>query len=378
MWTLIKSKKLQAFAQRIETLQAEKRELTHELQQYKKQQQQLQAKQQELEAELQQQKDVATQLLGFEQSLQHLDQSMRQLSSRLHEQRQRVTDISYRTTSGSQRMQQADQQVKKLENLSQMTRRALTELEAEAAEIVKVADFINGISEQTNLLSLNAAIEAARAGEHGRGFSVVADEVRKLAHKTTDSTAEIAGAVQKIFQRIEQLSQQVENMDQDTSDLSRHFADTLADNQHIQQDVDLAQQHSRDASLVFDVELANMEELLMKLAVYKTLLGIADHRPEQIPSPEQCHLGIWYWDTDSQQNLADNPLFMQIQHPHQQVHEHARQALSCFYRQHPKLAIEHLQQMEQANMQVMALLDKLLQSQTFALHQDNGDIGHAA
>jgi len=74
----------------------------------------------------------------------------------------------------------------------------LNNLEQDIGNIGAIVDVIRGITEQTNLLALNAAIEAARAGEHGRGFAVVADEVRTLAARTQSSTHEIEEMVGRL------------------------------------------------------------------------------------------------------------------------------------------------------------------------------------
>ncbi|KPY86508.1 Histidine kinase, HAMP region:Cache:Bacterial chemotaxis sensory transducer [Pseudomonas syringae pv. helianthi] len=71
-------------------------------------------------------------------------------------------------------------------------------LNGKTANIGQILEVITSISQQTNLLALNAAIEAARAGEAGRGFAVVADEVRNLAHRTQDSAQQVQTMIEEL------------------------------------------------------------------------------------------------------------------------------------------------------------------------------------
>ncbi|RMH69284.1 MAG: methyl-accepting chemotaxis protein [Gemmatimonadetes bacterium] len=157
------------------------------------------------------------QLISVMSNSEKVSHSAMEMAGSAREADQVVGEVS---SSAGEATASAEQALNRMSAISQVTYNTVqlvSNLGEKSEQIGKIVSTIASISQQTNLLSLNAAIEAARAGEHGRGFKVLASNIRSLADDTKQKTEEISKLVKEIQQATEQTVNGIQNVSKEVS-----------------------------------------------------------------------------------------------------------------------------------------------------------------
>lgn len=319
------------------------------------------------------------------------------------------------TKTGSEAMEHAKTLMENISNAASSLEEKISELNSGAEKIGVIVSVIDDISEQTALLSLNAAIEAARAGEAGRGFAVVADEVRKLADKTTKSTNEIKEMVADIQSHIGEVSNQTSNifhqimMQKDQTEIVyKNFNDILNFSERISVTSDditktmelhsgVNEEIARDAQDIIEVSettdnlmqelVANYNKMIetiselstkfsaikysnravhflrAKSAHIKFMHNVYTHytnnKSTTLATHKTCAFGQFYYSL-GQEIFKNNQLYKDVEPLHIKVHALGNKVMEEIQTENRIKANEYLQELQNTVDEMIAMLDELI------------------
>ena len=276
----------------------------------------------------------------------------------LTQEKDNLADFSELAQQSNVAMQTLESEIKNIQDGAKESNESVTQLKTLASNITQFVGIISGISEQTNLLALNAAIEAARAGEQGRGFAVVADEVRSLAQKAGDASSEIAQLVESIERNtgiadghinlvVSGCNKLVESTEETFKGVKTVFNTALDTKETI-----------NSQSIQCMLQTAKMDHMVWKANVHRHFVEQSGISAHELGDHNSCRLGQWY-QGEGRALFANNHSFKQLEEVHADFHQHGLSAINANQNGEQDKGIDSLAKMEASSRRVVDLLTQL-------------------
>ncbi|PKR55556.1 chemotaxis protein [Thalassospira marina] len=317
-------------------------------------------------AELEQERDlyrvVFRNLDGFGHSLVSVRESFAELSSLLIDHSRANIDSRRESEASQAGLKDMVADIAAISAKVGQASHRISELNGDANRIGSILSLIDNVSRQTRLLAFNASIEAARAGEVGAGFAVVATEVRTLAGEAASATSDIGALVRQIKKTAGTTDEDMQDNSRAANHLKDEASQLLARTGRV---VEISEQSASaltTAAMLSEIELANLEELELKLEVYRVFMGLSAATEADFPPETDCRLGQWYYGAAGQAQFASLPDFAAMEEPHRRVHENAREAVRQYRAGNNAEALKALGAMETSNHDVMMRLRRMIRT----------------